>query len=241
MNISSKTQGTAVLVRRDLRLCATKEKARVYASFFKTGKGEYGEGDKFLGVTVPMQRMVAKKYHALPLSEIARLLESKVHEERLTALIILVSQYKDGDVPLRKKIYDFYRAHTKYVNNWDLVDSSAQYIIGEHIVEGERKILSTFARSTNIWERRIAIIATFAFIRKGDFYDTFMLAELLLSDTHDLIHKAVGWMLREVGKRDPDQLRRFLSEHISSMPRTTLRYAIERFSPAERMGYLRMK
>lgn len=241
MDIVVKTQASAALLRRDLRFVAIKEKALVYASFFKTGKGEYGEGDKFLGVTVPKQRVIAKKYSDLALLEISSLLESPIHEERLVALIILVSQYAKGDMVSQKKIYDFYLAHTTQINNWDLVDSSAQYIVGEYLLKRDRKMLYLLVRSKSLWERRIAIIATWAFIKRGDFADIFAITELLLSDKHDLIHKALGWMLREVGKRDEAALEEFLVKHIKVLPRTTLRYAIERFGSQKRIQYLKMK
>lgn len=241
MDTHSKTQGNATVIRRELRRVADEDKAHLYASFFKTGKGEYGEGDIFIGVTVPKQRVIAKKYSALPLAEISLLLKSSCHEERLTALIILVGQYKKADPFVQKQIYNFYLAHTKSINNWDLVDLSAHAILGEHLVSGDRKILYALARSKNVWSRRIAIIATATFIRRGDFADTLAIAEILLSDKHDLIHKAVGWMLREVGKRNQQVLEEFLIKHISAIPRTTLRYAIERLPQEKRIQYLRMK
>lgn len=241
MDTMRKTQGTRADVRRELGRVADKEKVLVYASFFKTGRGEYGEGDKFLGVTVPKQRVIAKKYSDLALPEISLLLKSPTHEERLTALLILVAQYTKGNVVSQKKIYDFYLAHTAQINNWDLVDSSAQYIVGGYLLKKDRKILYLLARSKSLWERRIAIIATWAFIREGDFCDTFAVAEILLSDKHDLIHKAIGWMLREVGKRDEAALEEFLVRHIKVLPRTTLRYAIERFGAQKRIRYLKMK
>lgn len=241
MDTPLKKQATAAMIRRELCARANKEKVQLYASFFKTGKGEYGEGDVFLGVTVPKQRIVAKKYSELPFTQISQLLESPYHEERLTALIILVGQYKRGDPFVQKQIYNFYLAHTKSINNWDLVDLSAHHIVGDYLVLRDRKILYTLARSKNIWPRRIAIIATAAFIRQGSFADTLAIAEILLSDKHDLIHKAVGWMLREVGKRNQSVLEKFLVEHIPIMPRTTLRYAIERFPEQKRKQYLKMK
>lgn len=241
MDTHSKTQGNATVIRRELRRVAYKDKAHLYASFFKTGKGEYGEGDIFIGVTVPKQRVIAKKYAALPLAEISLLLKSSCHEERLTALIMLVGQYKKADPFVQKQIYNFYLAHTKSINNWDLVDLSAHAILGEYLVSGDRKILYVLARSKNVWSRRIAIIATAAFIRRGDFADTLAIAEILLNDKHDLIHKAVGWMLREVGKRNQQVLEEFLIKHISAIPRTTLRYAIERLPQEKRIQYLRMK
>lgn len=241
MDIPPKTQGTAKAVLRELRSHSSKEKAHVYRSFFKTGKGQYGEGDVFLGVSVPMQRLVVKKFAALPFSEIILLLESSIHEARLAALLILVSQYKNGDEKMKGQIYDLYLLYTRYVNNWDLVDTSAYHIVGEHLSFRKRDVLLKLARSGNIWERRIAIVATFAFIRRGEFQDTFAIAEVLLSDKHDLIHKALGWMLREVGKRDASLLEGFLVAHIYILPRTTLRYAIERFTPEKRKRFLAMK
>lgn len=241
MDTHSKTQGNATMIRRELRRVVDKDKAHSYASFFKTGKGEYGEGDIFIGVTVPKQRVIAKKHAALPLAEISLLLKSSCHEERLTALIMLVGQYKKADPFVQKQIYNFYLAHTKSINNWDLVDLSAHAILGEHLVSRDRKILYVLARSKNVWSRRIAIIATAAFIRRNDFRDTLIIAEVLLHDKHDLIHKAVGWMLREVGKREQRILEEFLAKHITVLPRTTLRYAIERFPPKKRKQYLRME
>lgn len=220
---------TARMVERDLKKVGTKEKAKGSARFFKTAPGQYGYGDVFLGVTVPEQRIIAKKYRDLPPSEIKKLLEHKAHECRLTALIILGAQFKNAGEMTRKNIVKFYQAHTNYINNWDLVDSSAGYILGVYLIDKDRKILYRYAASRLLWERRIAIIATQAFIARNDFKDTLRLSELLLGDSHDLMHKAVGWMLREVGKRSPETLLRFIDSHSDRMPRTTLRYAIERF------------
>jgi 3-methyladenine DNA glycosylase AlkD len=228
-------------VAQTLGKYANTEKAAFFPSFFKTGKGQYGEGDIFIGVTVPDQRKVAKQFFELPLGEIQILLKSKIHEHRLTALIILVYQYQKGDEKIREKIFTFYLTNTSRVNNWDLVDCSCRDIVGEHLQKRSRKLLYTFAKSKNLWERRIAIVSTWAFIRKNDLKDTFAIATLLLSDTHDLIHKAVGWMLREAGKRDEKMLRAYLDEYGKHMPRTALRYAIERFSPNVRKAYLMVK
>ena len=226
-------------LKKELQALSSPQKAKASAWFFKTGKGQYGEGDIFIGVTVPEQRTVAQKYVSLPLSEIEQLLQDKVHEYRLTALFILVGQYKKADESTKKTIYDFYLQHTKYINNWDLVDSSASYIVGEFLLNKERDILYKLAYSSNIWERRISIIATATFIKHNQFEDTFKIAELLLSDSHDLIHKAVGWMLREVGKKDIHQEEQFLDKHSQSMPRTALRYAIEKFSPTKKTYYMK--
>lgn len=223
-----------MIVVSDLQEFASPAKAKSSAWFFKTGKGQYGEGDQFIGVTVPLQRMVAKKYKDLPLKDIDQLLNSPIHEHRLTALFILVGQYKK----LPARVYDFYLKHTTKINNWDLVDSSASYIVGEWLMDKDRTILYKLARSKNLWERRIAIIATGAFIKNKEFKDTFAIAELLLHDDHDLIHKAVGWMLREVGKRDQKAEEAFLKKYYKTMPRTMLRYAIEKFSEDKRHEYL---
>lgn len=212
---------------------ANPEKAKFLARYFKTGKGEYGEGDVFLGLTVPQIRTIAKKYKDLPLSQIEKLLQSKFHEYRLTALIILTHK------KLTKEIVDLYLQNTKYVNNWDLVDLSSHEILGTFLLDKPRKILYTLAKSKNIWERRIAVISTFAFLRKNDISDSLKLAELLVHDSHDLMHKAVGWMLREIGKVDQEAEEDFLKKYYKVMPRTMLRYAIERFSSQKRQEYLR--
>lgn len=222
-------------VRAELGDLGDAERARSSARFFKTGIGEYGEGDRFIGVTVPAQRAVARRQRALPLSQIGVLLRSPIHEERLTALLILVEQYAAGTPEEQSERARFYLANAKRVNNWDLVDSSARDILGAHLVRRNRAVLRRLARSSCLWERRIAIIATFAFIAAGESKDTFQLAALLLDDDHDLMHKATGWMLREVGKRvSEDALRGFLERHATRMPRTMLRYAIERFPESER-------
>jgi 3-methyladenine DNA glycosylase AlkD len=225
-------------LKRALRLAVKKGNASDPARFFKTGKGEYGEGDVFLGVSVPEQRITAKEYEDLLLADLECLLESTIHEERFTALLILIAQYKKGNEQTKERIFRFYLAYTNRINNWDLVDVSARDIVGEHLVSRDRSILYTLARSKNMWERRIAIVATWAFIRRGDHGDTLAVAELLFNDSHDLIHKATGWMLREVGKQDVSVLRLFLDKHTGAMPRTTLRYAIERFAPEVRKTYL---
>jgi len=226
-------------VRARLREHADPEDARNLQRFFKTGPGEYGEGDVFIGVRVPALRRLAKEFRALPTGDAAELLRSPVHEERLLALLILVGAYAKGDDMLRGRIFDFYLANTRFINNWDLVDSSAADIIGAHLHGCDRSLLDRLARSELLWERRIAIIATFFFIRRGEFADTLRIAALLLHDRHDLIHKAVGWMLREVGKRDQEAEEAFLREHCRAMPRTMLRYATERFPEPLRQAYLR--
>ncbi len=229
-------------LKQDLRAQSTPEKAKNAAWFFKTGPGEYGEGDEFMGVTVPTQRMVAKKYRGLALAEVVKLLQSPVHEERLTALFILVDQFQRGTERVKKPIYSSYLANARYINNWDLVDSSAEQIVGGYLADKDRSILLKLARSKLIWERRIAMIATYHYIKQGDATWALKVAEILINDEHDLIQKAVGWMLREVGKRCARvELEGFLSVHYKTMPRTALRYAIEHFNPIERQAYLQGK
>jgi 3-methyladenine DNA glycosylase AlkD len=227
---SSKTSDA----KKRLRDFATEERAAVNRRYFKTGSGQYGEGDNFLGVSVPNLRTVTREFRALPVDGVLELLHSDWHEERLLSTLILVEQYKKNP----DEIYALYIANAKFINNWDLVDSSAPYIVGAHLYERSRAPLRKLAKSKNLWERRIAILATQYFIRKDDFDETLTIAELLLRDDEDLIHKAVGWMLREVGNRDRIVLEQFLDEHASEMPRTMLRYAIEKFSPEERKRYL---
>lgn len=226
-------------LRRELRDAADPEKAKLLERFFKTGKGEYAEGDRFLGVMVPVQRRIAKRYGHLPLHDITRLLRSPWHEERLIALFLLTSLYRKSDEGGRKTIYEAYLAHTRYINNWDLVDLSAGSIVGGYLLKRSKTPLVRLARSKDLWERRIAILATFASIMEGECGPTLRIAELLLRDRHDLMHKAVGWMLREVGKRcSMEAEERFLKRHYRVMPRTMLRYAIERFPERKRKAYL---
>jgi 3-methyladenine DNA glycosylase AlkD len=214
------------------------EVAAISARFFKTGPGEYGEGDVFLGVRVPVIRKVAREFKKLPLSQVEVVLRSKIHEERLLALVIMVSQFEKGDIQTRKQIYDLYLANTEHINNWDLVDLSAPQIIGGYLNSKSRRPLYRLAKLSSLWERRVAILATFHFIRQGDFDDTLKVAGMLLQDKEDLIHKAVGWMLREVGKKDQAVEEDFLAYHADDMPRTMLRYAIEKFPDRKRRMYL---
>lgn len=223
-------------LKKDLFRLRNPEKARALQRFFKTGKGEYGEGDIFLGIVVPEQRVVAKKYPDLSLNDLQELLNSKIHEYRLTALFILVAKYKKTEN--KKEIVDFYLKNTRNINNWDLVDLSAPKILGEYLIDRDRKILYKLARSKNLWERRISILATFIFIKDGDFSDSLKTAEILIKDDHDLIHKAVGWMLREVGKRDLKTEEIFLKKYYKRMPRVMLRYAIEKFPDSKRRRFL---
>ena len=266
-------------ILKHLKVSASPKKAEVLSRFFKTGPGEYGEGDVFLGLTMPEQRKITKEFRELAFSEIEKLLSSPYHEARMTGLLILVDRFERADEAGRKEVYDFLIAHRGAMNNWDLVDVIVPKIVGAYLEKAhpspssaslpkrygqarrlgtvlssvgqsllkrgagrerksDRKILSTFAQSDDLWERRIAILATFSFIREDDFDDTLAIAEVFLDDPHDLIRKATGWMLREVGKRDLATLRRFLDAHASRMPRTMLRYAIEKLPEAERKGYM---
>ena len=226
-------------LRAILKKQANLEQAKVYLRFFKTGKGEYGEGDEFLGIKVPVSRKIAKQFKDLSLSEIQELLYSKMHEERLIALFILTEQYSKGDEEKKKVIYDFYLKNLKRVNNWDLVDLSAEKIIGAYLLEKDKQILFKFTRSKNLWKRRIAIMSTFHFIKNGLYDTTFEIADVLLKDEHDLIHKAVGWMLREIGNRDVKIEEAFLKRQYKNLPRTMLRYAIEKFPEKKRQAYLK--
>jgi 3-methyladenine DNA glycosylase AlkD len=228
-------------VRKELKSMADPDKAAILQRFFKTGPGQYGEGDIFIGVIVPQSRQVAKKFSQLPLGEVRTLLYSRIHEERLVALLILARRYSSASSRMEKEeIVKFYLDHIKQVNNWDLVDLSAPNILGAHLVDSRdrrRRLLYRLARSENLWERRIAIVATHHFIRNGDLSDTLKIAEMLLQDRHDLMHKAAGWMLREVGKRDAAAEEAFLEKHFSVIPRTMLRYAIERLPENKRRRY----
>lgn len=227
-------------VKLELKKLSSAKKAKSTSWFFKTGLGQYGEGDKFIGVTVPEQRKVAKKFFGLPLSEIEKLLNSQIHEERLVGLLILVSQFQTGDEKDKKQIYNFYLKDIKQVNNWDLVDLSAPNIVGQFLLDKPKNPLYLLARSNNIWQKRIAIVSTYAFILNDDCQETFKIAQMLLKDKEDLIQKAVGWMLREIGKRvSSEELEYFLKKYYKQMPRTMLRYSIEHFPVEIRQKYLK--
>ncbi len=214
------------------------KQAIILQRFFKTGKGEYGEGDVFYGIKVPVLRSIAKQFRDLSLSDLKLLISSKVHEERLIAAFILVDQFKKGDEKKRKLIFNFYIKNRQGINNWDLVDLSAPQIIGEYLLDKEKDLLYKFAHSNKLWEKRIAVLSTFTFIRNHFFEDTLNICEILLNDKHDLIHKAAGWMLREVGKRDLAAEEEFLQKNYKIMSRTMLRYAIEKFPEKKRKAYL---
>ena len=226
-------------LRRELRKAAEPERVEKLQSFFKTEPDGYGEGDVFLGVRVPAARAVARRFDGLGIGAVSELLHSPVHEERLVALVCLVRRYERGDEQMRRRIYDLYLENTDYVNNWNLVDISAPHIVGAHLLDRPRDVLGRLVRSGSVWERRISILATFAFIRVGDYEDTLRIARTLLRDKHDLIHKAAGWMLREVGKRDETLLVSFLERHSPKMPRTMLRYSAEKLVPQKRARLLR--
>lgn len=227
-------------IKKELRRLASKEKAKNLQRFFKTGKGEYAEGDKFLGVMVPQTRLLVKKYWTqISLANTKILLTSKFHEERLLALLILVKKFGKGDEIQRKEIFDLYLANAKHINNWDLVDLSSPKIIGAYLEYKDKTILLKLAKSKSLWERRVAMLATFWLIGKGKSEYALKIAAMLINDKEDLIHKAVGWALREIGKRCGQEIEEeFLRRHYQTMPRTTLRYAIERFDEAKRQAYL---
>lgn len=224
-------------LKSDLKKEANPEKAKLLQGFFKTGKGEYGEGDIFLGVTVPETRKIAVKHKDIRLKEIESLLKSEIHEERLCALLLLVHNYQKHKEK-QAEIFNFYLKNTTYINNWDLVDLSSHKIVGHFLFDKNKSILYKLANSENLWEKRISIISTFYFISKREFSDSLRIAEILLNDKHDLIHKAVGWMLREIGKKDLETLECFLKFHYKNMPRTMLRYAIEKLPEKRRKAYL---
>jgi 3-methyladenine DNA glycosylase AlkD len=222
-----------------LRKKARSEKISIYQNFFKTGKGEYGEGDIFIGVTVPDTREVAQHFVSIPLPELIPILSSKIHEDRMCGLLVLVYKFQSSHSEKDKKeVVDFYIKHHLAGNNWDLIDCVADKILGPWLMDKDKALLYKYANSDNLWERRIAIVSTFHFIKNNSFDDTLKISEILLKDKHDLIHKACGWMLREVGKRNKSVLVAFLKKHYHSMPRTMLRYAIERFPERERKAYL---
>jgi 3-methyladenine DNA glycosylase AlkD len=231
---------TATLIEEQLIALSTPEKQVFLPYFFKTGKGQYGEGDQFLGVVVPDIRRVAKAHNAIPFEELEKLLNNSYHECRLCALLVLVERFKKAQEPERSALIDFYLSHTTRINNWDLVDLSAKDTLGEYLVDKtDRTVLYRLAGSSLLWEQRIAVVATYAFIRRGDLNDIFVLSEKLLHHPHDLMHKAIGWMLREAGKKDKNILLGFLDKYHKVMPRTMLRYAIEKFSPEERTYYMK--
>lgn len=226
-------------LRRELTALTNPKDAVFLQGFFKTGPGQYGEGDLFRGIRLPVLRTLAKAYERLDIRDVLELLQSPYHEDRLVALLILIRIYRRSDDAARASIYRHYLDHTRFINNWDLVDASAGYIVGDWLLERRRGDLTRLARSADLWERRIAIVATSRFIKEGEFEETLRIARLLLRDRHDLIHKAAGWMLREVGKRDLPALEAFLADHYKEMPRTMLRYAIERFPEPRRQAYLK--
>ena len=233
-----RSHATAVL--NALKKHCSSEKATFYPRFFKTSKGQYGEGEKFWGITVPNNRFIAKKYYvACSLEDFSELLQNPIHEVRLCALLMMVYRFENKKLPdIRKNIYTLYSSHTAYINNWDLVDTSAPAIVGGWLSDKKRDVLYHWAKKGHLWEQRMAIVATFHFIRKGEFEDTVALCKLLLAHKHDLIHKATGWMLREAGKRNLDTLLYFLAEHHAEMPRTMLRYSIEKLDTDARKRIL---
>ena len=230
---------TAQEITAALQALGNPDKAKHLARFFKTGKGQYGEGDLFLGITVPEQRMIAQKYMQTDFENLSRLIDSPYHEVRLTALLIVVYKFEKNKSPeLRSQCVDFYLRHTRYINNWDLVDLTCYKLLGVWLEDKDRSLLHNWAANGDLWEQRIAVVTCMQFIRRKDFSDFLAIADLLLHHPHDLIHKAIGWLLREVGKKDKETLTDFLSTRYRTMPRTMLRYAIERFPEEERKAYL---
>lgn len=218
---------------------SNKRQGIILQRFFKTGKGEYGEGDIFAGIKVPVSRKIANQFIDLNFVDLQKVIQSKIHEERLITLLILVAKYKKVDKEEREKIFNFYLKNIRFVNNWDLVDLSAEKIIGAYLIDKDKRLLFDLVKSNNVWERRIAIMSTFYFIKANQFAAALKISELLLKDKHDLIHKAVGWMLREIGKKDIQAEVIFLQKHYKKMPRTMLRYAIEKFPEKKRLDYIK--
>jgi len=226
-------------IKKDFLKLKNPNKIKIFLKFFKTGKGQYGEGDVFLGIAIPPLRELAKKYSDLKISDIRKLLNSEIHEHRTMALFVLIDQYQKSDLKTKETIVNFYLKNIKNINNWDLVDMSASKILGDYLQDKDKSVLYKLAKSNNLWERRIAMISTYTFIKNKQFKDSLKIAELLLKDNHDLIHKATGWMLREIGKIDQEIEEVFLEKHYKIMPRTMLRYSIERFSENKRKYYLK--
>lgn len=228
-------------VRSVIKKSGNASHAKTLQRFFKTGKGEYGEGDVFVGIKVPVLRKIAKEFQDLSFDELGQLIKSNIHEERLVSLFILVNKYKRAEEKLKERIYTFYLKNLNYVNNWDLIDLSAPKIVGEHLLNRDKNILIRYANSSSLWERRVAILSTHTFIKNSYIETTIQLSDILLNDKHDLIHKAVGWMLREAGQCDIKTLESYLKKNYKKMPRTMLRYAIEKFPESKRKRYLKGK
>jgi 3-methyladenine DNA glycosylase AlkD len=226
-------------IQKKLQQLGSEEKAKALQKFFKTGPGEYGEGDVFIGVGVPQLRKLVKEYPDITIEESMQLLRSLIHEERMLALLILIGKYSKGNETVKKRIYKLYLQHTKFINSWDLVDSSAYHIVGNFLMDKSKEPIYRLAKSKNLWERRIAILSTFHFIKHNNYSETLKISKILLTDEQDLIHKAVGWMLREIGKRHIFTQETFLKKHYKRMPRTMLRYAVEKFPEPKRQKYLK--
>lgn len=226
-------------IKRELKEKADPKRAKSSMRFFKTKKGDYGEGDFFIGVSTPDQRKIGREYHNLELKHVKQLLDSRIHDYRSVALFILINKYKKGEKKDKEKIFDFYLKNRKRINNWDLVDISSPHILGDYLLDRDKSVLYRLAKSRSLWERRMSIIATYHFIKNNEFEDTLKISEILLNDNHDLIHKAVGWMLREVGSRSLEKEEAFLKKYYTKMPRTMLRYAIEKFPEKLRQEYLK--
>ena len=230
---------TVKKIQRKLQQLGSEEKAKVLQRFFKTGSGEYGEGDVFIGVGVPELRKLVKEYPDITIKESVQLLRSSIHEERMFSLLILVGKYSKGSETVKKRIYELYLKNTNFINSWDLVDGSAHQIVGDFLMDKSKEPVYRLANSKSLWERRIAILSTFHFIKHDNYSETLKISKILLPDEQDLIHKAVGWMLREIGNRDIFTLETFLKKYYKKMPRTMLRYAIEKFPESKRQKYLK--
>lgn len=229
---------TVSKLRARMRQLASPEQAAIARRFFKTGKGQYGEGDEFLGIKVPQIRALVREGDGLDEKEVLQFVRSRIHEERLLGLFCLVRRFERGDASARQRVFDLYLSNARWINNWDLVDTSAPHIVGAWLLDKDRRVLRKLAKSGSLWERRIAVLATQAFIRKGQFADTIEIVRSLLSDGHDLMHKACGWMLREIGNRDEAALEAFLATHVRQMPRTMLRYSIEKLPESRKKAWL---
>ncbi len=228
-------------IQRKLQQLGNRKTADVLRRFFKTGPGEYGEGDVFIGVRVPELRKLVKEYPDITIKEVMQLLNSTIHEERFFALLMLINKFSKGNETVKKRIYELYLQHTKFINSWDLVDGSAHHIVGAFLMDKNKEPVYRLAKSKNLWERRIAILSTFHFIKHDNYLETLKISKILLTDDQDLIHKAVGWMLREIGKRHMSTEEIFLKKYHKRMPRTMLRYAIEKFPESKRQKYLKGK
>ncbi len=227
-------------LRKEMEECSNEEKAKLYQRFFKTGPGQYGEGDVFMGLTMPETRAISSKYTEMPIEEVQELLNSEIHEHRMSALLIVIQKYRKANKEEKRKLYEFYLKNMSRINNWDLIDVTASHVVGDFLFNNkeEKEMLYKLAKSNDLWEKRISVISTFRFIKENEFEDSINISEILLNDKHDLIHKAVGWMLREIGKKDQEIEEEFLRKYHKTMPRTMLRYSLEKFTKDKKDFYM---